>query len=276
MGDGSGGRPAGRGSGQAHAGQLDETVVSDHELAGFLADEAGQTLMALRARAGDLTPSSLRDQGDRLSHLLLTAALARLRPDDAVLSEEGADDPSRVGASRVWIIDPLDGTREFGEPGRSDWAVHVALVVGGVPVAAAVSLPARGVVISTADPPSRPVSVRRRLRLMVSRSHTPPQAIAIAEHLDAEIVYMGSAGAKTMAVVLGEADAYVHLGGQYEWDSAAPVGVALAAGLSATRIDGSPLRYNQANPWLPDQVVCRPELREVILATLRALGSEAA
>jgi 3'(2'), 5'-bisphosphate nucleotidase len=143
-------------------------------------------------------------------------------------------------------------------------------------VAAAVSLPARGLVFTTADPPSPPAPVRRRLRLVVSRSHTPPQAIAIAEHLDAEIVYMGSAGAKTMAVVLGDADAYVHLGGQYEWDSAAPVGVAIAAGLTATRIDGSPLRYNQANPWLPDQVVCRPELHETILAALRALGSEAA
>ena len=146
---------------------------SDHELAGFLAGEAGQTLMALRATAGDLSPSELRDQGDRLSHLLLTAALARLRPDDAVLSEEGADDPSRVEAPRVWIIDPLDGTREFGEPGRSDWAVHVALVMGGIPVATAVSLPARGLVITTAVPPSRPASVGRRLRLVVSRSHTP-------------------------------------------------------------------------------------------------------
>ncbi len=276
MGNTGGSRSTGRGAEKPHLGPLEEAAVSDHELAGFLAGEAGQTLMALRASAGDLTPSELRDQGDRLSHLLLTAALARLRPDDAVLSEEGADDPSRVEAPRVWIIDPLDGTREFGEPGRSDWAVHVALVVGGIPVATAVSLPARGLVITTAVPPSRPASVGRRLRLVVSRSHTPPEAVAIAEHLHAEIVYMGSAGAKTMAVVLGEADAYVHLGGQYEWDSAAPVGIALAAGLSATRIDGSPLRYNQANPWLPDQVVCRPELHETILTALRALGSEAA
>ncbi len=273
MGNAGDNRGTGHGSGSAGAGQPADRTVSDHLVAGRLAEEAGHALMALRARAGSLTAAELRDQGDRLSHVLLTEGLARLRPGDAVLSEEGVDDQSRVGAPRVWIIDPLDGTREFGEPGRTDWAVHVALVDHGIPVAAAVSLPARGLVISTADPPSPPVPAGGRLRLVVSRSHTPPEALTIAEQLDAELVYMGSAGAKTMAVVRGEADAYVHLGGQYEWDSAAPVAVALAAGLRATRIDGSPLRYNRADPWLPDQVVCRPELHDAILAALHAYTS---
>ena len=242
----------------------------DDALAGWLAHHAGQALLALRARATGLTPAELRDQGDRLSHLLLTEALARLRPGDAVLSEEGADDRSRLGSPRVWVIDPLDGTREFGEEGRTDWAVHVALVEAGVPVAAAVSLPARGLLVTTASPPPRPAPPAGPLRLVVSRSHTPPEAGQIAAHLGAVMVRMGSAGAKTMAVVLGEADAYVHLGGQYEWDSAAPVGVALAAGLRATRIDGAPLRYNRPDPWLPDQVVCRPEIHEAVLEAVRA------
>jgi 3'(2'), 5'-bisphosphate nucleotidase len=270
VGNAGGNGETGRDPASARAAQPEVLVVSDHIVAGRLAEEAGQALMALRARAGVLTPAALRDQGDHLSHVLLTEGLARLRPDDAVLSEEGADDRSRLGSPRVWIIDPLDGTREFGEPGRTDWAVHVALVEHGIPVAAAVSLPAQGLMISAADPPSPPARRAGRLRLLVSRSHTPPEAVAIAEQLDAELVYMGSAGAKTMAVVLGQADAYVHLGGQYEWDSAAPVGVALAAGLRATRIDGSPLRYNRPDPWLPDQVVCRSELHETLLAALRA------
>lgn len=195
--------------------------------------------------------------------------LAEHRPDDAVLSEEGADDPARLGAERVWIVDPLDGTREFGEAGRTDWAVHVALVIGGAPVAAAVSLPALHMAMTTSPAPAIPARSPGPTRLVVSRSHTPPAALLIAERLDAELVYMGSAGAKTMAVVRGEADAYVHLGGQYEWDSAAPVGVALAAGLRCTRADGSDLRYNQPNPWLPDQVVCRPELQAAILDAVR-------
>ena len=260
------------GGGQAVSGldSGDAVALSDHAVAGRLAEQAGHALMGLRTRAGALTPVELRDQGDRLSHVLLCEGLAKLRPDDPILSEEGVDDPGRVGAPRVWIIDPLDGTREFGEPGRTDWAVHVALVEHGIPVAAAVSLPARGLVITTGAPPPRPAPAARRLRLVVSRSHTPPEAVVIAEQLDAELVHMGSAGAKTLAVVLGEADAYVHLGGQYEWDSAAPVGVALAAGFRASRIDGSPLRYNRPDPWLPDQVVCRPELHETVLRALRA------
>jgi 3'(2'), 5'-bisphosphate nucleotidase len=242
---------------------------SDHELARYGAVEAGRALLALRDEMGFADAKRLRDAGDRIAHELLTELLAKERPGDAVLSEEGIDDQDRLTARRVWIVDPLDGTREFGEDGRTDWAVHVALIENGEPVAAAVALPARDVVITTFPPAPVPVQREGRLRIVVSRSHTPPEAHAVAEALDAELVFMGSAGAKTMAVVLGEADAYIHIGGQYEWDSAAPVGVALAAGLSATRADGSPLIYNRPNPWLPDQVVCRPALQAAILAAVR-------
>jgi 3'(2'), 5'-bisphosphate nucleotidase len=246
-------------------------VESDHELARLAAVAAGRALMTLREEIGFDDPKRLRDEGDRTAHVLLMQLLAEQRPGDAVLSEEGLDGKERLGARRVWIVDPLDGTREFGEEGRTDWAVHVALIEDGVPVAAAVALPARDMVMTTFPAEVRPDQAPGgRLRLVVSRSHTPPEAVAVAQELDADLIYMGSAGAKTMAVVLGDADAYVHVGGQYEWDSAAPVGVALAAGLRATRIDGSPLRYNRENPWLPDQIICRPDLHEAIVNAVRS------
>ena len=250
----------------------DIAIESDHEVARHVAEIAGQALVALRDAAGTgFDPQRLRDDGDRQSHELIVRLLAELRPGDAVLSEEGADDPYRLGQRRVWIVDPLDGTREYGETGRPDWAVHIALVEEGTPTVAAVALPASGLVLCTHPAPVLPDATGGRLRLVVSRSHTPPAATEIARLLDAELIHMGSAGAKTMAVVRGDADAYVHLGGQYEWDSAAPVGVALAAGLRATRADGSPLRYNQPNPWLPDQVVCRAEHQEAILEAVRSV-----
>lgn len=245
-------------------------VASDHELARFAALEAGSALMALRAEIGFEDPKRLRDAGDRMSHQLLMQLLAEQRPDDAVLSEEGIDDQARLSARRVWIVDPLDGTREFGEEGRTDWAVHVALIEDGIPVASAVALPARDLVMSTSPAPAATVRAPGRLRLIVSRSHTPPEAHAVAKELDAELIFMGSAGAKTMAVVLGDADAYLHLGGQYEWDSAAPVGVAIAAGFKATRVDGSPLEYNRQNPWLPDQLVCRADVHDSMVAAVRS------
>ena len=246
-------------------------IESDHELARFAAVEAGRALLALRVDLGFENPKDLRDGGDRLAHDLITSLLADQRPGDAVLSEEGADDLERLGASRVWIVDPLDGTREFGEDGRTDWAVHVALIENGEPVAAAVSLPARDIVMTTFPAPPVPQRPPGRLRIVVSRSHTPPEAHAIAGELDAELVFMGSAGAKTMAVVLGEADAYVHLGGQYEWDSAAPVCVAAAAGLHTSRLDGSPLEYNRSDPYLPDVLICRPELAAAVIEAARSV-----
>jgi 3'(2'), 5'-bisphosphate nucleotidase len=244
---------------------------ADHELAAELAERAGAMLLELRERltADGADLGTIKDEGDRVSHELLMAELARARPDDAVLSEEArADeiaDAARLDAPRVWIVDPIDGTREFGE-GRSDWAVHVALVEQGVPTVGAVALPGLGMVLHTGAPPRVP-DAPGRLRVIVSRSRPPAEALAIAESLDAELVEMGSAGAKAMAVVRGEADIYPHSGGQYEWDSAAPVAVAAAAGLHCSRLDGSPLAYNRADPYLPDLLICRPEHAAAVIAS---------
>jgi 3'(2'), 5'-bisphosphate nucleotidase len=255
-----------------------EAPDDDARLAAWLAEQAGGALMALRAERGFGDPAALRAAGDRSSHELLVALLARLRPADAVLSEEGKDDPARLAADRVWIIDPLDGTREYAEEGRTDWAVHVALWARAPRpdlVAGAIALPAQGIVYGTAPP--RPVVPRASwhggpVRLAASRTRPPVFLQELSDRLGGVQVPMGSAGAKIAAVISGAVDAYVHAGGQYEWDSAAPVAVALAAGLHASRVDGSPLEYNRANPWLPDLVVCRPELAGPTLSTLDDLG----
>ncbi|MFC4561953.1 3'(2'),5'-bisphosphate nucleotidase CysQ [Nocardiopsis mangrovi] len=247
------------------------SIRNDHEVARDLATEAGQQLLRLRARHGFDEPEVLRTLGDRTSHEFLFSALGRLRPSDAVLSEEGIDDKARLGARRVWIIDPLDGTREFAEAGRTDWAVHVALWENGDLVAGAVALPAQGSTLSTVDPPwlpdERPAD--QRLRITASRTRPPDFVQRLATQLGAEIVPMGSAGAKICAVLLGIADIYVHAGGQYEWDNAAPVAVARAAGLHVSRIDGGIPTYNGVDPSLPDILVCRPELSGTLLASIR-------
>jgi 3'(2'), 5'-bisphosphate nucleotidase len=246
------------------------TISDDDRLAADLAEEAGQRLLALRARGGD--PPALRQAGDRSSHEFLTAELARRRPGDAVLSEEGADDPARLAARRVWIVDPLDGTREFGEPGRSDWAVHVALWEKNELTAGAVALPAQGQVLSTADPITPPPAPPpRTLRLVVSRTRPPGFVARLADKIGAEVVPLGSAGAKAAAVICGRAEVYVHDGGQYEWDSAAPVAVALAAGLHASRIDGSKLVYNQAVPSVPDILICQAALADMLLGAISSV-----
>jgi len=232
-------------------------------------------LLTLRAGGGD--PGGLRDAGDRLSHEFLIAELARLRPDDEVLSEEGQDDPARLAASRVWIVDPLDGTREFGEPGRVDWAVHVALWERGERgergelTAGAVALPAQDRVLSTAEPLTPPPAPQDPLRLLVSRSRPPSFVQRLADRLGAVLVPLGSAGAKAAQVISGEADGYVHSGGQYEWDSAAPVAVARSAGLHASRIDGSKLVYNQGSPSLPDLLISHPAIASLLLQTIASV-----
>ena len=248
---------------------------TDHDMAADLATSAGALLLQVRAR--ELPDAAARkDAGDAEAHRFLLDRLTAERPADAVLSEEGADDAARLDADRVWIVDPLDGTREFSELDRVDWAVHVALWEAGELVAGAVALPAEGVTLSTAQPNTVPARPEGPLRLAVSRSRPPALVQTLAAALGAELVPMGSAGVKAMAVVRGQADAYVHGGGQYEWDSAAPVAVARASGLHTSRLDGSPLVYNQADPWLPDLIICRPELAGRLLAALAELPEVAA
>jgi 3'(2'), 5'-bisphosphate nucleotidase len=242
------------------------TMQVEHGAATDLARDAGELLLALRSGTNG-SGRALSDEGDSRSHQYLMAQLALRFPDDHVRSEEGRDTP---GAERLWVVDPLDGSREYGE-GREDWAVHVALSMGGDPAVGAVALPARGVVLGTAAPPpmTRAAAVPR---LVVSRSRPPAVAETLADRLGAITIPMGSAGAKIAAVIQGEAEIYVHAGGQYEWDSAAPVAVALAGGWHASRLDGSPLRYGLPDPWLPDLLVCHPSLAAAALAALSELG----
>ena len=248
-------------------------MTDDDRLAAELAEQAGQLLLDLRAEGGD--PGDLRTAGDRLSHEFLAAELAARRPGDAVLSEEGRDDRSRLAAERVWIVDPLDGTREFGEPGRTDWAVHVALWEHGALTAGAVALPAQGQVLATTAPPVVPPvnGSEGPLRVVVSRTRPPAFLERLSEEMSVTLVPLGSAGAKAAAVLRGEADAYIHAGGQHEWDSAAPAAVALAAGLHASRLDGSALRYNQPDPVLPDILICPVALAESLLEAIGAAGA---
>ncbi|MDZ4270239.1 MAG: 3'(2'),5'-bisphosphate nucleotidase CysQ [Mycobacterium sp.] len=244
-------------------------MSDDHELAARLATEAGALLLGVREELAEATAEERKAAGDKRSHDFLMAALNAERPDDAVLSEEGVDDPVRLAAHRVWIVDPLDGTREFSELGRADWAVHVALWersgTGGELIAGAVALPAQGITLATptvAAPPAAPEVPR----IVVSRTRPPAVALEVRDALNGVLVEMGSAGAKVASVVQGLSDVYVHAGGQYEWDSAAPVAVARGAGLYTSRIDGSPLIYNQRDSKLPDLIVCRPELADAVLA----------
>ncbi|MEU1525480.1 3'(2'),5'-bisphosphate nucleotidase CysQ [Nocardia rhamnosiphila] len=236
--------------------------MDDHAVAAEAAAHAGHALLAIREQGGAA--------GDRHANQVLLDHLHRLRPDDAVLSEESPDDHIRLDRRRVWIIDPLDGTREYGESPRTDWAVHVALAVDHLPVAGAVALPGSGLVLHTGAPPTVPPRPDGRLRLALSRSRPSELVERVVTVLSAIAVPMGSAGAKAMAVVRGDADAYLHSGGQYEWDSCAPVAVAAAAGLHVSRLDGAALRYNQPDPYLPDLLICRPEFAETILDAVRA------
>jgi 3'(2'), 5'-bisphosphate nucleotidase len=276
-------------------------ALDDHALAADLAERAGRLLLELRAQGGD--PDALRNAGDRQSHEFLMAELARKRPGDAILSEEGIDDKARLTADRVWIVDPLDGTREFGEPGRTDWAVHVALWARNAPaplgqssatrpasaaagelpepraaaagsgdlIAGAIALPAQECVLSTGTAMTLPAGpgAQRPLRMVVSRSRASNLVKDVAQRIGAELVPLGSAGAKVATVVLGENDVYLHSGGFYEWDTAAPVAVARQRGFHISRIDGSPVVYNQEDPLLPDILVCRPAIAPVLLNAIR-------
>lgn len=249
--------------------------MTDHDLAARLATEAGRLLLRVRDELAEASGSERKAAGDKRSHDFLMEALSAERPSDAVLSEEGIDNPVRLSADRVWIIDPLDGTREFSELGRTDWAVHVALWQSGELVAGAVALPAQGITLATPSVPAPPEAPSTQpdgagqaapVRIVVSRTRPPAVALDVRDRLGGTLVEMGSAGAKAASIAQGLADVYVHAGGQYEWDNAAPVAVARAAGLHASRIDGSALEYNCADPLLPDLLICRPELADAVLA----------
>ena len=240
--------------------------MKELEFASWLARGAGEILIQLQQRT-TLTGRQLGHLGDIRSSEFLMERLAVLRPDDGVLCEETLDNAERLAKARVWIIDPLDGTREFCE-GRTDWAVHVALAIDGEPRFGAVAIPALDL-IHVSDEPSYLAERHVPPRMLVSRTRPSPHAVAVAERIGAILVPMGSAGAKAMAVVRGEAEIYLHSGGQYEWDNCAPAAVATAAGLHVSRLDGSPLRYNNRNPWLPDLLICRSDLAPAVLAALR-------
>lgn len=250
---------------------------TDAALAADLAADAGQLLLAVREQVGFDYPWMLGDAGDTGANALLLRRLHAERPGDAVLSEEAHDDLSRLRADRVWIVDPLDGTREFSTPGRDDWAVHVALWrrdggPHGAITDAAVALPAMGELYGS-DTVSTDTSTRSGPIRVTASSNRPPAVLyRLAERLDIELVRIGSAGAKAMSLVRGDADAYIHAGGQWEWDSAAPAGVVLAAGMHASRLDGSELIYNRPDPYLPDFLMCRPELADVLLGAIRLAG----
>jgi 3'(2'), 5'-bisphosphate nucleotidase len=236
--------------------------LNDADLAAHLADQAGKILLQVRA-SGMFGGKSLGKAGDQTANQFLVHALREQRPDDGLLSEEEKDNPERLEKSRVWIVDPVDGTREYGEE-RTDWAVHVALAIDGVPTIGAVALPGLGIVLRT-DKPLIVPPPPPRLRMVVSRTRPAKEAVDVAGKLGAELVEMGSAGAKAMAVVRGEVDIYLHTGGQYEWDSCAPAAVALACGLHASRVDGSPLIYNQRDVYMPDLLICRKEHARAVL-----------
>ena len=257
-------------------------TFTDAELAHYLAEETGKRLLAVRERLYNdgASPWYAKDVGDAAAQRFLDEALAEHRPNDAVLSEEAADDSNRMTADRVWIIDPLDGTQEYSEFDRADWAVHIALWerkdADGKPsdegriTQAAVALPAYNMTLSTHQLPKTPERHEGKPRLVVSRNRATREAVIVAEALDCDVARLGSAGAKTMAVVLGEVDIYVHAGGMYQWDSAAPIAVAAAAGLFTSRIDGTPLVYNRRDAWLPDLVVCQQHLAQQVIDALRA------
>lgn len=243
--------------------------MTDAELAAHLAEVAGDILIKVR-ESGMFEGKSLGKAGDETANQFLVHALRQQRPDDGLLSEESKDTQERLSKERVWIVDPVDGTREYGEA-RSDWAVHVALCIGGRPEIGAVALPGLGTVLRTDQPIEVPPAAATP-RMVVSRTRPAAEAVAVSEKIGAELVGMGSAGAKAMAVVRGEAEIYLHTGGQYEWDSAAPAAVALAHGMHASRIDGNPLVYNQADTYMPDLLICRPEYAEQVLAEVAKLS----
>ncbi|WP_447709304.1 3'(2'),5'-bisphosphate nucleotidase CysQ [Mycobacterium sp. C31M] len=267
--------PCGPAAPPRNTGPVNSAAQTDADVAALVAAEAGELLLAVREEVGFYDSYDLGDAGDRRANTLILKRLDELRPGDAVLSEEAVDDRSRVHADRVWIVDPVDGTREFSMPGHNDWAVHIALwqrngTEQGAITDAAVALPAVGQVYRTDTVAPPPPRREGPIRITASTYRPPAVLWWLREQMDIEVVRIGSAGAKAMAVVRGDVDAYIHAGGQWEWDSAAPAGVVQAAGLHATRLGGAPLIYNRRDPYLPDLLMCRTELAEPLLQTIRS------
>ena len=242
-------------------------AMTDGDLAAHLADQAGKILLQVRA-SGMFEGKALGKAGDQTANQFLVHALIQQRPEDGLLSEESKDTEERLAKERVWIVDPVDGTREYGEE-RTDWAVHVGMAVNGEPVLGAVALPGLDVVLRS-DQPGEIPAAPEKLRMVVSRTRPAKEATGVAEAIGAELVPMGSAGAKAMAILRGEADIYLHSGGQYEWDSCAPAAVAAGWGLHISRIDGSPLVYNQQDVYMPDLLICRKDHAEMVLREVKA------
>lgn len=241
-------------------------MTDETDFAIAAARAAGDLLLYIR-ECGDLSGDALGDRGDAEANALILAMIRDRYPEDAILSEESRDDLSRLHCHRLWIIDPLDGTREYRE-GRSDWAVHIGLAIDGAAAAGAVALPDESLVLASNQIFARH-NDRNRSNIVVSRTRPPAIAETVAADLSATITPMGSAGAKAMAVVRGDADIYLHEGGQHEWDNCAPVAVAQAAGLHCSTLDGAELGYNKSKPTTPDLLICRQELAQDILAITR-------
>ena len=254
------------------------TPEDDHLLAANLAESAGRMLVDCRSGAAGqlLGGSSLAHEGDQRAHLHLLTRLQEARPDDAVLSEEGADDAQRLDSSRLWVIDPLDGSRDYGF-GNDEWAVHVGLVEDGKIVAGAVALSALDLLFHTGEGEGPACAVdennpNRRPVIVTARSRVNAEGMLLAHELGADVFACGSAGVKAMLVVNGTADAYVHASPLYEWDVCAPAAVAQSAGLHVSDAAGDPLVFNQARPVVNSFLVCRPELVDDILSALSSTG----
>lgn len=235
-------------------------VLSDVRLTNLLAQGSGEILKGIRG-VGLLRDKELAQAGDELAQNWIARVLAQHRPDDGFYPRRPRIIPRGCRKTSV-DCRPARWHKEFAT-GRQDWAVHIALVEDGVPLHAAVGLPDLGVVFRSSE--VRAVSGPFSRRIVVSRNRPPEIADYVGKHMDLQTVRLGSAGAKAMKVLLGDVDAYIHSGGQYEWDQAAPVGVAQAAGLHVSRLDGSQHQFNRADTYIPDLLICRKELADDML-----------
>ena len=265
--------------------------MNDHELARKLARETGTLLIGLRNHAASLSGDEddthsvlaqevLGSEGDRVAHDYLMEQFLLHRPDDVVLSEEGDLEVSRLNAKRVWIIDPLDGTAQYSS-GGNDFAVHIALWEAGSSApsqisVASVAVPARNELWSMDEPVQSDQLNPSAIRILVSRSRPPREINKVIEKLEdafpdrgrVEVIPMGSVGAKVAAILADTADVYFNSGGFYEWDLAAPLGIAIHNGLSVSDCRGRQIELNKVDLKVKDILICRPELTSTIVMAL--------